>query len=100
MYCAPLRLLAQETWNRLQADSIACDLVTGEMQVRQGVRNFGQQRLLSCTAEMADLKNPWDLVVMDEAQLMADCQRGWAFTDVLCSIHYFFLLRQRCKPSG
>lgn len=89
VYAGPLRLLAHEVWERLNLGSVGgldgkprpCSLVTGEE--RRIVENG--QDLISCTVEMLPLfghpsGDPWDVVVVDEIQMLGDVQRGGAWT--------------------
>jgi ATP-dependent RNA helicase SUPV3L1/SUV3 len=79
VYCSPLRLLAWEVAEGLNADpeglGLTCDLVTGqERKVIEGSRH------VACTVEMADVRKPIDVAVIDEAHLLGDPARGYAFT--------------------
>ena len=79
VYCSPLRLLAWEVAEGLNADpeglGLTCNLVTGqERKLVQGSRH------VACTVEMADVRNPVDVAVIDEAHLLGDPTRGYAFT--------------------
>ena len=78
-YCSPLRLLAWEVAEGLNADpegrGLTCNLVTGqERKVVAGSRH------VACTVEMADVRRPVDVAVIDEAHLLGDAARGYAFT--------------------
>lgn len=94
IYCAPLRLLAQEMWVRLQAEGHHCRLVTGEI-IRESAptsspgKDAGHQQhdeYLACTVEMADFRSDYDVAVIDEAQMASDATRGWAFTSAIRDI--------------
>ncbi len=74
-YLAPLRLLALEIHERMSELGIATSLVTGEERILNPAA-----RHVSSTVEMADLKRPVELAVLDEAQMLQDEQRGWAWT--------------------
>lgn len=52
-----------------------CSLVTGDE-----VRNVEGATLYSCTVEMLSLDKRYDVVVIDEIQMIADSQRGSAWT--------------------
>ena len=52
----------------------ACDLVTGQGRRREGARH------VACTVEMADVTRPVAVAVIDEAHLLGDARRGYAFT--------------------
>ncbi len=75
VYLAPLRLLALEIHERMIDLGIPTSLVTGEERIVNPVA-----RHVSSTIEMADLKRSVELAVVDEAQMLQDEQRGWAWT--------------------
>jgi ATP-dependent RNA helicase SUPV3L1/SUV3 len=52
-----------------------CNLVTGDER-----RNVEDATLYSCTVEMLSLDKRYDVVVIDEIQMIADSQRGSAWT--------------------
>lgn len=83
-YCAPLRLLAMEMYDRLNLDGIACSLVTGETieyPLKGTCINPRDSPFISCTVEMFSHQKLFDIVIIDEIQMMADSLRGWAFTE-------------------
>lgn len=95
VYAGPLRLLAHEVWERLNMGSVgdlngegrATNLLTGEE--RRNVHNAG---LVSCTIEMLPFygnaaAEPWDVVVIDEIQMMADDHRGGAWTNAVLGVN-------------
>ncbi|WP_088105570.1 DEAD/DEAH box helicase [Halalkalibacter urbisdiaboli] len=74
LYLAPLRLLALEVYDRLNADKVPCALKTGEEEKEvEGARH------ISCTVEMFYEKEFYDVVVIDEAQMIADKDRGFSW---------------------
>ena len=78
MYLAPLRLLALEKYQELNAENIPCSLITGEEQIAVTPN-------LSCrTIEMVDNTTEWKTVIIDELQMIGDTQRGWAWTNAYC----------------
>ncbi|WP_375664585.1 helicase-related protein [Stutzerimonas kunmingensis] len=84
IYLSPLRLMALENQERIEAMGVRCSLVTGEEEIiREGATHF------CCTVEeFARFRHQhWDVVVVDEVQMMADSQRGWAWVDALVSAH-------------
>ncbi|MHA6494669.1 helicase-related protein [Pseudomonas borbori] len=84
IYLSPLRLMALENQERIEAGGVPCSLVTGEEEIlREGATHF------CCTVEeFARFRHQhWDVVVIDEVQMMADPQRGWAWVDALVSAH-------------
>ncbi|WVQ80492.1 hypothetical protein IAT38_002597 [Cryptococcus sp. DSM 104549] len=92
-YAGPLRLLAHEVWERMNLGSVggldgegrACNLLTGE---ERRVVDL-EAGLLSCTVEMLPTSGPggeaFDVVVVDEIQMMGDEQRGGAWTRAVMS---------------
>ena len=73
-YLAPLRLLALEGRDRLVARGVPCSLLTGEENVPAP-----GARAVSSTIEMVDTGTPIDVAVIDEAQMIFDPSRGWAW---------------------
>ena len=77
-YLAPLRLLAFEIYDRLNAAGVPCNLLTGEESLtREGAQ------ITAATVEMFDAQRPARCVVIDEAHMLADADRGWAWTRAL-----------------
>lgn len=109
MYAGPLRLLAHEVWERLNKGAIApaqpdpntgldmlpsasssvprvsreCNLVTGEER-RIVSADAG---LISCTVEMVALNSRYQVAVIDEIQMIADPERGGAWTTALLGLN-------------
>ena len=84
IYLSPLRLMALENQERIESMGVPCSLVTGEEEIiREGATHF------CCTVEeFARFRHErWDVVVVDEVQMMADPQRGLAWVDALVSAH-------------
>ncbi|KZT54320.1 P-loop containing nucleoside triphosphate hydrolase protein, partial [Calocera cornea HHB12733] len=87
VYAGPLRLLAHEIWSRINnggIDGLArnCNLITGEEQ-----RYVGDDAThVACTVEMTPNMRLWDVVVLDEIQMIADPERGSAWMDVLLMV--------------
>lgn len=59
-----------------------CNMVTGEEHKIVSE----DATLLSCTVEMTPLNQQWDVAVIDEIQLIADSQRGGAWTAVVLGL--------------
>ncbi|EXJ55973.1 hypothetical protein A1O7_08904 [Cladophialophora yegresii CBS 114405] len=76
-YAGPLRLLAHEVYSRFKAKGVSCDLVTGD-DVR--LEEDPDTRLSASTVEMVDVGKRCEVAVIDEIQMMADQERGWAWT--------------------
>lgn len=82
MYLAPLRLLALEIQEMCLARGINCSLTTGEEKdIRDGAKH------LSCTVEKMDMSRHFDVCVIDEAQMVADSDRGWAWTEAILGVN-------------
>ncbi|MEO7339019.1 MAG: helicase, partial [Caldimonas sp.] len=80
-YLAPLRLLALEGRDRLVARGVPCSLLTGEENVpARGAR------VVSSTIEMVGTGKPIDVAVIDEAQMIFDPSRGWAWTQAIVAV--------------
>lgn len=84
MYVGPLRLLAAEVYEKLTADGIYCNLYTGQDQREIPFATHG-----AATIEMASIYDEFDIIVIDEIQMMADDERGFGWTRAL--------LGSRCK---
>lgn len=81
VYLAPLRLLALEVMDRLNREGTPTTLLTGEEEIRvPGARH------LASTIEMLDPEQMVDVAVIDEIQMLADKDRGWAWTAALMGV--------------
>ncbi|MBQ1493210.1 MAG: hypothetical protein IIZ39_14750, partial [Blautia sp.] len=81
IYLGPLRLLAYEQYERMNAEGFPCSLVTGEEE-----RIIPGASFQASTAEMASLSRPYRAAVIDEAQMMADKSRGGAWTAAILGL--------------
>ncbi len=75
VYLAPLRLLALEAQETLLNAGVDCSLSTGE---EEDVRE--EDTHIAATAEKLELARRYDVAVIDECQMIADQQRGYAWT--------------------
>ncbi|EPY52329.1 ATP-dependent RNA helicase Rpm2 [Schizosaccharomyces cryophilus OY26] len=82
VYAGPLRLLAHEVYNRLNADGIRCNLLTGE-EIREP---HIVPHVVSCTVEMCSIYDSFEVAVIDEIQMIADPDRGFAWTNCLLGL--------------
>ncbi|MBF0127313.1 MAG: hypothetical protein HQM02_08900 [Magnetococcales bacterium] len=81
IYLAPLRLLALEVAETLNAWGTPCNMVTGEERVEvEGARHT------ACTIEMLPLGRRYEVCVIDEAQMLGDVDRGWAWTQAILGV--------------
>ena len=82
LYCAPLRLLAWETFESLNKQGCKTNLLTGQE------RDFPHEdaRALCCTVEMAQTDYEFDIAIIDEIQMLGDFSRGASWTNALLGI--------------
>ena len=80
-YLAPLRLLALEGRDRLEARGVRCTLLTGEEHVPAP-----GARVVSSTLEMVNTREAVEVAVIDEAQMLFDPDRGWAWTQAIVGV--------------
>ncbi|MBU3098953.1 MULTISPECIES: helicase-related protein [Clostridium] len=84
IYLSPLRILALENFEKLNNEGIICNLLTGEEEVLK----IGSTHV-SCTIEKVNLKEHYDIAVIDEIQMIKDQHRGMAWSKALLGL--------RCK---
>ncbi len=77
-YLAPLRLLAFEIFDRLNQQGVFCNLLTGEEHIP-----IMDADITAATVEMFNPQRSGRCVIIDEAQMLADADRGWAWTRAL-----------------
>ncbi len=77
-YLAPLRLLALEGYEHLQREGVAVSLITGEEEIIDE-----ESTHISSTIEMMNAQVDVDVCVIDEIQMIADRDRGWAWANAL-----------------
>ncbi len=77
-YLAPLRLLALENYENLKSKNIPVSLITGEEE------KFDEDAGHICsTIEMIDFNLDVDVSIIDEVQMLADNDRGWAWVNAI-----------------
>ncbi len=82
VYLAPLRLMAAEFWDRMKAGGVPCSLITGEERILDaGARH------ISSTIEMLATDAEYDVAIIDEVQMIADKDRGWAWTQAIVGVN-------------
>ncbi|MEH7123226.1 DEAD/DEAH box helicase, partial [Bacillus sp. JJ1773] len=74
LYLAPLRLLALEVFDKLNEEGTLCSLKTGEEE-----KIVAGSSHISCTVEMFHEKDFFDCIVIDEAQMITDKDRGFSW---------------------
>ncbi len=77
-YLSPLRLLAHEVYDTLNRRGVLCSLLTGEEAIP-----VDGARITAATIEMFNPNRSGACVIIDEAHMLADEQRGWAWTRAL-----------------
>lgn len=81
IYLGPLRLLALEVYDRMMASGIPCNMITGEETILTP-GSFVQ----ASTVEILNIREVYDIAVIDEAQMMADENRGSYWTRAILGI--------------
>ena len=80
-YLGPLRLLALEVYERMMEAGVPCSMLTGEEYIFEE-----NSRVISSTIEMLDIEKEYDIVVIDEAQMIADEDRGHSWTRAILGV--------------
>jgi len=81
VYLSPLRLLALEVQENLNASGVPCSLLTGEEEdIVPGARH------MSSTVEKLNIQEHYDVCVIDECQMIGDSQRGFAWTRAILGV--------------
>ncbi len=80
-YLAPLRLLALEGYENLKNEGVCVSLITGEEEMIDE-----ESTHISSTIEMMNLSVDVDVCVIDEIQMIADRDRGWAWANALIGV--------------
>ncbi len=75
VYLSPLRILALENYEKLNNEGVKCDLLTGEEEITSPDSTH-----VSCTIERVNLKEHYDIAVIDEIQMISDPFRGMAWS--------------------
>ncbi|MCQ2770798.1 MAG: hypothetical protein MJ236_03250 [Clostridia bacterium] len=82
VYLGPLRLLALEVFEKLNASGCVSSLKTGEEAIiKEG------SRVVASTIEMFNKSIQYDIAVIDEAQMMADSDRGGHWTRAIIEMN-------------
>lgn len=81
VYLSPLRILALENFEKLNKEGVVCNLSTGEEEIlNQGATH------VSCTIEKVNLKEHYDIAVIDEIQMISDSYRGMAWSKAVLGL--------------
>lgn len=81
IYLAPLRLLAYEVQEKLKSEGVPCSMITGEEE-----DIMPDARHESCTMEKLRCDRYYEIGVIDEAQMLSDVARGWAWTQAILGL--------------
>lgn len=81
VYLGPLRLLALEVFEQMQKYHVPCTMRTGQECIEED-----GSRVMASTIEMADFDETYDIAVIDEAQLVADPDRGHSWTKAILGL--------------
>ncbi len=80
-YLGPLRLLALEVYEQMHSAGIPCTMRTGQECIEEA-----NSRIMASTIEMADFDETYEIAVIDEAQLVADADRGHSWTKAILGL--------------
>lgn len=80
-YLGPLRLLALEVYEQMHDAGVPCTMRTGQECIEEE-----NSRVTASTIEMADFDENYDIAVIDEAQLVADTDRGHSWTKAILGL--------------
>eukprot|EP01038_Epipyxis_sp_PR26KG_P010534 gene10534-14151_t len=81
LYCGPLRLLALEVYEKLNRQGVLTNLKTG-----QEIREVPGATHVCSTLEMVSICTEYDVAVIDEIQMIADRDRGDAWSRALLGL--------------
>ena len=81
VYLGPLRLLALEVYEQMKHYGVPCTMRTGQECIEEE-----HSRVTASTIEMADFDEDYDIAVIDEAQLVADADRGYSWTKAILGL--------------
>ena len=81
VYLGPLRLLALEVYEQINAYGVPCTMLTGQECIEEE-----NSRITASTIEMADFDEAYDIAVIDEAQMVADTDRGHSWTKAVLGL--------------
>ena len=80
-YFGPLRLLALEVYDKCNAEQVPCSMITGEETIE-----VSGAVCQSCTVEMLNDHEYFDIVVVDECQMVGDPYRGHNWTRAILGL--------------
>lgn len=80
-YFGPLRLLALEVYDKCNLEGLPCSMITGEETIQ-----IPGALCQSCTVEMFNDHEYFDIVVIDECQMVGDPYRGHNWTRAILGL--------------
>ncbi len=80
-YFGPLRLLALEVYDKCNMEGLACSMITGEETIQ-----IPGALCQSCTVEMLNDHEYFDIAVVDECQMIGDPYRGHNWTRAILGL--------------
>jgi len=81
VYLGPLRLLALEVYEKMHEYGTPCMMLTGQECIEDE-----NSRVTASTIEMAEINQFYDVAVIDEAQMVADGDRGHSWTRAILGL--------------
>lgn len=81
VYLGPLRLLALEVYEKMKEYGTPCTMLTGQECIEEP-----DARVTASTVEMLDIDRVYDVAVIDEAQMVADPDRGHSWTRAILGV--------------
>lgn len=81
VYLGPLRLLALEVYEKMNDCGTPCTMLTGQECIEED-----NARVTASTVEMLDMDQVYDVAVIDEAQMVADRDRGHSWTRAILGV--------------
>jgi ATP-dependent RNA helicase SUPV3L1/SUV3 len=81
VYLSPLRILALENFEKLNREGVKCNLATGEEEI-----NIEGAVHLCCTIEKLDIREEYEVAIIDEIQMIDNDQRGAAWTRAVLAL--------------
>lgn len=81
VYLGPLRLLALEVYEQINGYGVPCTMLTGQECIEEE-----NSRITASTIEMANFDEEYDIAVIDEAQMVADTDRGHSWTKAILGL--------------
>ena len=81
VYLGPLRLLALEVYEKMMDYGTPCTMLTGQECIEQA-----GSKITASTIEMLDISKEYDIAVIDEAQMVADVDRGHSWTRAILGV--------------